>query len=143
MKYLLFIPLLFLSNAYAFDVCSFEYTHDFFEYIEKQGIKPTRVSKNHKKFTSVEKKMIYKMVTSQSWRRNDTVAEALLEFGDYYNGKEGYNAGEIQYFTINNIKLVLVHYWPGDNEYGAFFFVNKNNSTRYKAVINDGEIYCK
>lgn len=140
----LFLALLFITtNAFAINICKFEETSDFKDELEERGIRPARVSKNHKKFTSVEKQLIHRTVTLQSWLKNSTMKEALESFGDYYEGQQGSNAGEIEYYNIEGKQYILVHYWPGDNEYGAYYAINKNGSFKLVAEINDSFIECK
>jgi hypothetical protein len=143
MKYLFTILLLLTANAYALDLCSYEETSDLQDAFESQGIKPVKTSSNHQKFTSVERHLIHKTVSLQDWRTNTDVSESLQDFGDYYNGKPGSNAGEILYYNIDGKRFILVHYWPGDNEYGAFFAINKNGSFKLLAEITDSFINCK
>jgi hypothetical protein len=71
------------------------------------------------------------------------VKDSLESFGDYYDGRPGPNAGEIVYYNIQGKQIVLVHYWPGENEYGAFYQINKNASVKLMATISDSFISCK
>lgn len=140
----LFIALLFIvTNAFAADICKFEETWEFEEALKAEKIKPVRVAKNHKKFTSVEKQLIHKTVTGQDWLKNNSMEESLEAFGDFYNGRQGSNAGEIKYYNIEGKQFILVHYWPGDNEYGAYFMLNRNGSYKRIADIGDSFITCK
>lgn len=143
MKFLLTLALLITTNAFAIDLCSFEETWQFDEALEAQGIKPLKVSANHKTFTNVEKQLIYTAVIQQGWLSKSTMREALNTFGDFYEaGRQGENKGEIQYFNIKGQKLAIVHYWPGDNEYGAVF-KHVNGQYFMIATIDDSFITCK
>ena len=142
MKFLLSLALLVTTNAFAIDLCSFEETWQFDEALEAQGIKPLKVSANHKTFTNVEKQLIYTMIIQQDWQAKSTMQEALEIFGDYYAGKQGANKGEIKYFNIKGQKLVVVHHWPGDNEVGAVF-KHVNGQYFLIARIDDSFISCK
>lgn len=143
MKYIIALLLSIATSAFAVDICSFEETWNFKEAIKEQGIKPLKVSKNHKQFTFVEKTLIHRTVTQQDWLRNNSVKDSLESFGDYYDGRPGPNAGEIVYYNIQGKQIVLVHYWPGENEYGAFYLINKNGSVKLLATISDSFISCK
>ena len=143
MKYLLTLALFIATNAFAHEVCSYEETYEFFDAIEARGLKPIKTSKNHKRFTFVEKQMIHLTVTQQDYLAGSTKEESLEIFGDYYNGSQGSNAGLIKYYEVDGQKLAYVHYFPGDNEYGAFFEISNNGSFKLFASVNDGGIICK
>ena len=70
-------------------------------------------------------------------------AHALHIFGDYYEDETetGSDAGEIIYFKLASQKFITVHYWPGENEYGAIFEM-KNGKIIHIANIGDGSIEC-
>ena len=143
MKYILLAVLMITTNAFAVNVCDFNETSDFRRSLESEGVAPVRVAKNHRRFTSVEKQLIHKTVTLQSWLENISAKESLDTFGDYIGGRRGANAGEISYYNLDGEQLILVHYWPGENEYGAFYRLNKNGSFKLLAEINDSYIFCK
>lgn len=143
MKTLIALLLIFSVNASAVDICSFEETWNFKEALKAQDIQPVRVAKNHKKFTSIEKQLIHRTVKLQGWLKDVTLKESLEAFGDYYEGRIGENAGEIIYYNIDGKQIILVHYWPGENEYGAFYQLNKNGSYKLIAEITDSFIECK
>lgn len=143
MKFILLLSLFFSSVALCQDICQFQETSDFKTALKKDKVKPVRVSKDHTKFTSVEKQLIHKTVTGQSWKRGTSAEESLIEFGDYFDGKLGANRGEIEYYNFEGRQYILVHYWPGDTEYGAYFLINKNGSFKRIAEINDSFITCK
>lgn len=143
MKFLMSLVFLISLNARAVDICSFEETSNFTDSLSIQNIKPVRVAKNHKKFTSIEKQLIHKMINLDEYRATRTVQESLEEFGDYYEGKMGSNAGEVVYYNFEGKQVILVHYWPGDNEVGAFFSINKNGSFKLVATVSDSFISCK
>ena len=105
------------------------------------GYTVLRTVDDHKNWTAIEKKMIHKTVTLQSWLNPMTEAEAVETFGDYYNGEQGSNAGEIVYFKVGRKIIAKVHYWPGDNEYGAYVEV-VGSKVLVHAEIGDGDIYC-
>lgn len=142
MKLLLTLALFITTNAFAVDLCSFEETWQFNEALEAQRIKPVRISKNHNRFTFVEKQMIHRTVTLQDWLKGTSKEEALEIFGNFYNGKPGSNAGEIVYLNVNGKEIAVVHYWPGDNEYGAYYEI-RNGAFRLIADIGDSFISCK
>ena len=133
MKFALLITLFITTNVFAFDICQFEETSDMHEALEAQGLKAVKITKNSKKFTSVEKHLIHKSVTLQDYLKDLSQLESIEEFAD----------GEIEYYNFEGDKIILVHYWPGDNEYGAFFKINKNGSFKLLATVSDSFIECK
>lgn len=139
MKFFL-ITLLFITNAFATDICDYNETWEFEEALEQNGIKPYKKTINLIKLTFVEKQMIHLTVTQAVGVV--TREEALEIFGDYYKGKEGFNAGEIIYYKIKGKEYALVHSWPGDNEVGAYFEM-KGSAYKQIAVISDSFIDCK
>lgn len=143
MKLFLFLFMTIAFNSYAVDICKFEETWEFKNKLKDEGIVPVLVSKNHSKFTTVEKRLIHKWLSSQSGRRNTSLEQSMEEFSDSrLTGKPGPDAGEIIYYNIEGKKYVLIHYWPGENEYGAYFAVNKNNTYKLIADITDSFIEC-
>lgn len=100
-----------------------------------------RTAKNHGQWTATEKKMIHKTVTRQEWLAKHSEAQAVEEFGDYYRGEIGSNAGEINYLKIGKKIIAQVIYWPGDNAYGAYVEL-AGTKVIVLAEIHDGDIYC-
>ncbi len=142
MKFLLAVALFITTNAFAVDVCSFQETSDFRDALEARNIKSTKKSTNPKRFTFIEKQMVHLTITLESWLSGSTKEEAIEIFGDYHDGKKGFNAGEILYYEIEGKQMALVHYWPGENEYGAFFEL-KNGAYKLLAEVTDSFITCK
>src|SRR5690554_2850821 len=145
MKTLVLMALILSFSAHAsVDFCSFEETYQFFDELESQGIKHTKRARNHKRFTFLEKNLIHLTITLQSWYVGVSREEAILTFShvDEY-GQRGPNAGEVLYYQLGGKNYVLVHYWPGDNEYGAFYELKVAGSYELKGVIRDGGIYCE
>jgi hypothetical protein len=142
MKFLLIIALFITTKAFAVNICELAETANFFDTVEAKKIKPVKTSKNHKRFTFVEKQMIHLSVTQQDYLKGITKEESLEKFGDFYQGKIGDSAGEILYYELSGKQVALVHYYPGDNEYGAFF-VMKNGSYKLMARIDDSFITCE
>lgn len=142
MKIILILSFLISSQVFAADICQFQETWEFTEALEAEGIKHSKRSKNHKRFTFVEKEMIHLTITLQDWLKGVSRAEALENFADLFEGRIGMNAGEILYYSIEGKTYALVHYWPGDNEYGAFYEM-KNKAYRLIAEINDSFIECR
>lgn len=136
MKALLTILFFALINfkASAVDICSFQETWDLHEALEKAGIRPIKVAKNHKRFKFIEKQMIHRMITLQEWLSGVARDEALAEFesGD----------GEISYYSVAGREISLVHYWPGDTQVGAIYEM-RNGSYKIIAQIDDSFIECK
>lgn len=133
MKFLIVIALTFTTQAFAANICNFQETWEFKEALKAEEIKATKISKNHKRFTFNEKRMIHLALTLQDWLSGISREEALEMFSP---------EGEIEYYSIGERTYALVHYWPGDNEYGAFFEVI-NGCYRLVAYIGDSFIECK
>lgn len=139
MKALIVALLLVTTQAFANEtICSAGETWEIFE-----TVKAHKVSKNHAKFTFSEKQMIHLTITLQDYLKGSSKEEALEQFADMYEGKIGSNAGEIKYFRIEGKEFALVHYWPGDNEYGAIFELKRNNAFKLVAEVGDSFIACK
>jgi hypothetical protein len=101
------------------------------------------VAKNHKGWSALEKDMIHLAISLDNSLRGVTKEEALRKFADLYEGRQGSNAGEIVYLTISDKQYALVHYWPGENEYGAFFQLKTGRAFKLVAEITDSFIECK
>lgn len=144
MKILVLISLLFSFSAVAnTDFCSYEETYQFFDDLNSQGIKHSKRARNHKRFTFLEKNLIHLTITLQSWYVGVSREEAIQTFSDVNeNGERGPNAGEVLYYQFGTKNYVLVHYWPGDNEYGAFYELKVAGAYELKGIIRDGGIYC-
>lgn len=125
-------------NSYAAYECSPEMQALQFN---EHGYTVLRKKDDHLAWTNVEKKMIYKVVALQEYLQPLTESEALEIFGDFYEGEQGFNAGEITYFRVGRKIIAQVRYWPGDNEYGAFVEVI-GSQVLVHAEIGDGEINC-
>lgn len=138
----LLISLFITFQSYAVDICSFVETWEYQEALERAGVKTSKKSKNHKRFTALEKDMIHLTISLQDWLRGVSREEALMQFGDFYNGQLGPNAGEILYYQIGYKTFALVHYWPGDTEVGAFFEL-RGRAFKLIAEINDSFIECR
>lgn len=136
MKSLITLLLLTSFNAFAADICAFEETWEFHEALEAEGVKAVKTSKNSKRFTFVEKQMIHLTVAQQDWLKGISKEEAWESFS------EGSSDGEVLYYKLDGKDYALVHYWPGDNEFGAFYEM-KNGAYRIIATIDDAFITCK
>ncbi len=124
-------------NALAFNICDYEYTSTVSDAIEAKKIIKTKTVSEHSAFTNLEKKMILMALKTDSLNSDIDEEEALRLFND------DVDAGEIEYLTADNTKFALVHYWPGENEYGAFIEIKNNKSIKVMATITDGFIECK
>ncbi len=109
----------------------------------RHGYVELRTSDNHNAWTPIEKKMIQKTLTLQDYLGVLNENESLRIFGDFYENETetGSNAGEIVYFKVGNKVIAKVHYWPGDNEFGAYVEV-VGSKVLIHAEISDGDIYC-
>lgn len=85
-------------------------------------------------FSASEQKLIHKVVTLQDYLGANTQEQSLEDFG-------GSSDGEIVYFKVGRKMIAKVHYWPGDNEYGAYVEV-VGSKVLIHATIGDGDIYC-
>lgn len=143
-----FILSLALLSSSAFanqEICRFDSTPDFHEAMENSKVgRQVGMNADHGNFAPLENTMIYQTVTGQEWQRDLSMEQALGEFADYneYEPGPGSMAGEILYYKIKDSRFALVHYWPGENEYGAFFELKSGSATMI-AEINDGDITCK
>ena len=133
MKFAILLTLFITTNVFAFDICQFEETSNMYESLKSQGLKAVRITKNAKKFTSVERQLVRKTITQQEWLKDLTESQSVKEFAD----------GEIEYYNFEGQQTILVHYWPGDTEVGAFFKINKNGSFKLLATVSDSFIECK
>ncbi len=128
-----FVTLLFffiVTNSYAAE-CSQEMQalqHNRHGYVE------LKTSNFDTGFSALEKKMIHKVVTIQEYLSTNTLEESFENFG-------GSSDGEIVYFKVGRKVIAKVHYWPGDNEYGAYVEV-VGSKVLVHAEIGDGDIYC-
>lgn len=136
MKTLIILALLFSVNAFAFHPCDFEMTQDFTDVLKASGIKPHKISKTPSKFRFIEKQMIHLTVSLQDWLNGVSRKEALELF------VEDRNDGEIRYYQLDGREFALVHYYPGDNEYGAFLEMT-GSAFSLVAEIRDSDIYCE
>ncbi len=125
----------FSLNAFALHPCEFEMTQDFREALTASGVKPLKVSKAPSKFRFIEKQMIHLTISLQEWLSGVSRNEALELF------VEDRNDGEILYYHLDGKDIALVHYYPGDNEYGAFIEM-KGSAFALLAEIRDSDIYC-
>lgn len=135
MKTLLLLSMLFSLNAFALHPCEFEMTQDFRETLNASGIKPLKVSRAASKFRFIEKQMIHLTISLQEWLSGISRNEAIELF------VEDHNDGEILYYNLDGKDIALVHYYPGDNEYGAFVEL-KGSAFILLAEIRDSDIYC-
>ncbi len=138
MKLVTLLFFFIVTNTYAATTCSPEMQALQFN---THGYVQLRTSDNHDAWTDIEKKMIQKVVRIQEYLSNETDSSAVEIFGDYYNGRRGSNAGEIEYFKVGRKVIAKVHYWPGDNEFGAYVEV-VGSKVLIHAEISDGDIYC-
>lgn len=122
--------LLVTTQAFCFDLCSYQEISDL-------QLEKFKISKNPKRFTFAEKNLIHWSISLQSFYEGISRQEALKLFN------EGSNEGEVVYFQVEGVQLILVHYWPGDNEYGAFYELRTEGISRLLAKVEDGFITCE
>jgi hypothetical protein len=145
MKMFVFLFILTTTQAFAFNLCKFASTADFQEKVEAKKIKEIKRVSNEKKFNAFERDMIFAAIRTDSMYENVSKAKALKIFSDYQSKHSGPGSddGEILYYEVKGQKFQLVHYWPGDNEYGAFVELKPNGKISILASVNDGEIRCQ
>lgn len=120
-----------VTNTYAATKCSPEMQVLQFN---RHGFVELKTSNFDTGFSAFEQKMIHKVVTLQDYLTTNTPEQSLEDFG-------GSSDGEIIYFKVGNKILAKVHYWPGDNEYGAYVEVI-GSKILIHATIGDSEIAC-
>lgn len=131
MKTLIIIfGLLIATQAFCFDLCGYQETSDL-------KLQQVKTSRNPKRFTFAEKNLIHRTISLQSFHEGVSRQEALELFA------EGSNEGEVAYFEIEGRQLILVHYWPGENEYGAFYELKPKGISRLMARVEDSFITCE
>lgn len=130
MKMLFALFLIILSvPSFAFDICSYEETSDI-------ELRAEKVSKNSKRFTFAEKNLVHRTVSLESHLQGVGRAEAFELF------TEESSEGEIKYYSIDGQELIFVHYYPGDNEFGAFYSVREKGAPKLIASVSDSFITC-
>ncbi len=129
MKFLTLAILFISTSAFAFNACQFQDTTAFGE------SKKTEISRTEK-YNPVELQMIVATLKLDYWREVKDAKSALAEFN------ESTEAGEIIYYSIDGKKIAMIHYYPGENEYGAFFEMYPNGKFKLLAKISDGDIDC-
>ena len=128
-----FVTLLFffiVTNSYAAN-CSQEM--QALQY-NPHGYVELKTSNFETGFSALEKRLIHKVVTIQDYLSENSAEQSLEDFG-------GSADGEIVYFKVGNKVMAKVHYWPGDNEYGAYIEVF-GSKVLVHAHIGDGDINC-
>lgn len=144
MKFIILLAAIFPTLSFSsVDICHFEDTVDFIKAIDGNVIKKTNVSNFETGFSDIEKQMIKLTINSSSYRSNFSLKKAIKEFGDFYvdPNEPGTNSGEIVYYSLGNKKIILVHYWPGDTEVGAFLKIDSQKIT-VLANVSDQTIEC-
>ena len=142
MKSFLIAALLVTTNAFAINICDYKDVAELYQDMEQANIQSYKSSTHQTGFTNDEKKLIHATIVLQSWRSDYTQTAALNAFLDMWEGRVGSLAGSLEYYVIGGQNIVHAQYFPGDNEYGAFWVVNKK-APQLLAVIEDGEIYCQ
>ncbi len=130
MKLITLLFFFIVTNTYA-AVCSPEM--QALQY-NRHGYLEQKTSNFDTGFTVLEKKLIHKVVTLQDYLSTNTAEQSLEDFG-------GSSDGEIVYFKVGRKVIAKVHYWPGDNEYGAYVEV-VGSKVLIHATIGDSEISC-
>lgn len=142
MKSFLIAALLVTTNAFAFNICDYQDVAELQQDLHQANIRSYQSSTHKTGFTKDEQKLIHATIILQSWQDNFTQDEALEAFLDMWEGRVGDLAGTLEYYVIGGQKIVHAQYFPGDNEYGAFWVLNKKGP-QLLAVIEDSEVNCK
>lgn len=137
----LLIALFITSNAFAFNICDYDDAAYLYRAMHAAKITPYLESTHKSGFNKSEKKLIHQTLILEEWQNHYNEAEAMEAFLDMWEGRIGDLAGAIDYFKINGDKIVHVYYYPGDNEYGAFW-VDKNGQFKLVARIEDSSVIC-
>ena len=141
MKFIILFSALLTSNVFAANVCKFSDTVEFQAAVDAGKIRITRQADKLHHFNPFDKKVIFATIKSDKHQNVRNQTEAIELFMDMRNGKIGSNSGIISYYRFGNQSLVLAHYYPGENEYGAIVDVT-NGQTKVIALIGDGAIDC-
>lgn len=142
----LFILLFFFVTtqtfAQSFNICNLQDTGELDDLVDQSH---ALIRETNDYFSLIEKNMITVTMKLDSWRSVRNQDEAVLMFQDRNHMRErpGSNAGEIQYYSLIGKTYALVHFWPGDNEYGAIFEMVTKTKFKLIALIGDGEISCR
>ncbi len=131
MKFATLLFFFIVTNSYAATTCSPEMQALQFN---RHGYVEFKTTNFETGFSALEKKMIHKVVTIQEYLTTNSAEQSLKDFG-------GSADGEIIYFKVGNKVIAKVHYWPGDNEYGAYVEV-VGSKILIHAEIGDGDINC-
>ena len=144
MKLFLVLVMFVSTQAHSSEVCRFKETVNFTEAVENGLGKKIHVSKDHSRFTTLEKKMIFQAVALQEWLEIKTQQDALNSFGDFNDGamEPGNMAGSVDYYEVKGQTIVLVTYFPGDNEYGSIFELKASGAAKMVASVEDSFISC-
>jgi hypothetical protein len=132
----------FVFTVHAKDICTFHVTTDYFSSLRKEGSKPSRISKNHLRWSFSEKAMIHLMISLDQKFKGISRDEALIEFSRIENYSSLKLKGEIQYFEFNHKHFAFVHYWPDQREFGAYFNLKIDGAFKLIAQIKDSQIDC-
>lgn len=146
----LILSLLLSTSAFAANICEFQDTHTFTDKVEAGEAKLLARTETQN-FTALERQMIFATMKTygKDFRTYENEYKAIFDFLDQYEECSpnelipGPNAGEILYYEVAGKKIALVHFWPGDNEYGSIFEISKTGKFTHLAKVNDGEVYCK
>lgn len=142
MKSFLIAALLVTTNAFAFNFCDYQDVAELQQDLYQANIHSYKTSTHQTGFSNDEKKIIHATIILQDWQSDYTETAAMNAFLDMWQGRVGSLAGSLEYYLIDGRKIVHAQYFPGDNEYGAFWVLNKKGP-KLLAVIEDSEVYCK
>lgn len=120
---------IFTEAFAAHEFCRFNEVHEF-----TKVMRHSKISSAVSRMTFAEKNLVHRAVTLQRYLSGASKEEALKSFEA--------SDGEIKYYVIAGRFYALVHYYPGDNEFGGFFEVS-GNAFKLIAEINDSYISCR
>lgn len=141
MKAFILAALFITTNALAFDFCAYDDVVYLYQDMHKANIEAYKESNHRSGFSNAEKELIRQTVLLDIWQDNFTIEEALEVFLDMWETRVGDLAGAIDYFNIDGEEIVHVFYYPGDNEYGAFW-KNENGKFTLLVEIEDSSVIC-
>ena len=92
--------------------------------------------------SSENKKLIYQTLNLWPWEHDLSEAELLKSFQSLQEGRISIISGSIETFKVDGLTIVLVRYYPGYKEYGAFWW-KAGNQFILITKIEDSYLMCE
>lgn len=142
MKIFLLALSILSTQAFAFEVCSLTDTGALNDAVSAGEMQHLRTVEAGSNYETIEKNLITETMLAQDFGVVDQVSAILLfEDRELDETTTGGHAGSIEYYLAGQRKFVMVHFYPGDNEYGSLFEL-RGRAVLPLATIGDGEINC-